>query len=198
MKKLILVISIMVSVGSSVAQVQFGIKAGYNLANFTYFGAPVAESFSFKSGFNAGIVVSVPLSASFYLQPEIVYSGQGSDYAFNPNPQMTAHLKYNYNYLNLPFLFKYQHEKGFFVETGPQLGLLLSADANTNYVDEKTYSETIDLSWAFGLGYKIPKLNLGFDARYNLGLTSINTDNSAGSIKNEVFQFGIFYLFGKQ
>jgi hypothetical protein len=55
-----------------------------------------------------------------------------------------------------------------------------------------------DFSWVFGLGYKMPKMNLGIDARYNLGLTTVNepTGDPAKN-KNSVFQFGIFYLFSK-
>ncbi len=82
-------------------------------------------------------------------------------------------------------------------ESGPQLGILLSArekygSENTN---QKSLFSATDFSWAFGLGY-ISKLNLGFDARFNLGITNINKDpNSFINYRNEVFQLGMFYLF---
>jgi hypothetical protein len=198
MKKIMLVISIAFCATAAYTQVKFGIKAGYNLTNFIYTGNLSTGSYKAKSDFNAGVLLSIPLFNTFYLQPEIIYSGQGAGYTFNPNPQIEVFLKYNYNYLNAPLLFKYQYVAGFFAETGPQLGFLLSADAKGVNVDEKAYSEPLDFSWVFGLGYKIPNINLGIDARYNLGLTEVNTNSSVGSIRNSVFQFGVFYLVGKK
>ena len=179
------------------AQVQFGVKAGVNVSSLTLSGAASSGlSVSSKTDFNAGLLASVPLFSSCFLQPEVVYSGQGasSDFA-------GVTVKLNYSYLNVPVLFKYKHETGLFAETGPQAGFLLSAKekANGQSMDAKDGTNSVDFSWAFGLGYMIPKINLGIDARYNLGLTNLNKDNSGGNdgtVKNSVFQFGLFYLLG--
>ncbi len=118
--------------------------------------------------------------------------GQGSSYT--DSIQETA----NNNYLNVPVLFKYQHASGLFVETGPQIGFLVSGQlkTSTQSFDSKSSTETVDFSWAFGLGYKIPSVNLGIDLRYILGLTNIAKSNYyTGSAKNSVFQIDLFYQF---
>jgi hypothetical protein len=172
------------------AQVRFGLKAGYNHANLIYSGSAI-NNLGAKSDFNAGVFVSIPLCSHFYLQPELMYSGQGS--------RSTDSIPKNasYNYLNLPILFKYQHTSGLFAETGPQVGFLVSAQLSISEqsIDTKNYTQSADFSWVFGVGYKIPAINLGIDIRYNLGLTNTNKIDNAGTAKNSVFQIDLFYQF---
>ena len=52
----------------------------------------------------------------------------------------------------------------------------------------------IDFSWVFGASY-ITTMGIGFDARYNLGLSNIN-ESDAVKVKNRVFSVGLFYQFG--
>jgi Outer membrane protein beta-barrel domain len=194
MKKVILV---MLAAASSViasAQIRFGVKAGVNIANVTYSGSSAPSSLQSITDFNGGLFASIPLFSSCSLQPEVVYSGQGTSANVS---SVTAKL--NYDYLNVPVLFKYQHSTGLFAETGPQVGFVLSAKekADGQTTDVKSNSQSTDFSWAFGIGYQIKVINLGIDARYNLGLTDVNKDNSNGTVKNSVFQFGLFYTFPK-
>jgi hypothetical protein len=195
MKKAILVMLISASFMFAGAQVQFGVKAGYNLANLSVSGAPSGVSVSSRSDFSAGLLASVPLFNSCSLQPEVLYSGQG---ASATESGTTATL--NYGYLNVPILFKYQHVSGLFAETGPQVGFLLSAKEKVDgqSTDTKSSTQSTDFSWAFGIGFKLP-MGLGIDARYNLGLVNLDKGSSStdGTIKNSVFQFGLFYMFKK-
>jgi hypothetical protein len=190
MKKMLLVIIATGSILFASAQIQFGVKAGYNLTTLT---TSASSDLKSKSGFSGGVLASVPLFNTFYLQPEIVYSGQGTSFTVGG---VNANL--NYNYLNVPVLFKYQNPKGFFAETGPQVGFVLSANikANGMTTDVKDEIQTMDFSWAFGLGYLIPDVNLGIDVRYNLGITNTAKDSGGETEKNSVFQFGLFYMFG--
>lgn len=178
------------------AQVQFGIKAGLNLTNINLSSVSPNSSISFNSrtDFNAGILVVIPLFSSYYLQPELYYSGQGA----NSQVAVTSLVVSN-DYMNLPVLFKYHHSSGFFAETGPQVSFLISASEKANNqpsVSTQSNTQSVDFSWSFGIGYEIQKINLGIDARYNLGLTNIEKGQySNGTAKNSVFQFGLFYLF---
>lgn len=171
------------------SQVKFGLKAGVNLSTQAISGMNVTSTAESKTDFNAGVLANVNISETFIFQPELVYSGQGSG-------TTNSSGKLDYNYLNVPVLLKFQHPTGFFIETGPQLGILLSAKFKTNNstVDEKAYVKSTDLAWVFGGGYKIPDLNLGLDFRYNLGLTNIQ-DGSIVTVKNQVIQIGVFYIF---
>ncbi len=179
------------------AQIKLGIKAGYNLTSLNFSGSQFLPEYTSKSDFNAGLLISIPLFSNCSLQPEVVYSGQGAKNSIIFNPQTIVHIVYDINYLTVPILFKYQHPSGFFVESGPQIGFLLSANFSSGggSRDNMANTDSPDISWAFGLGYKIPVIPLGFDARYNLGLNSIDMIESNGKTKNSVFQFGIFYLF---
>jgi hypothetical protein len=68
-------------------------------------------------------------------------------------------LKLNLNYINVPVLLQF-NSSGFIAETGPQLGFLIGAKSKVEFDDEeeeediKDEFETINLSWAIGLGYK--------------------------------------------
>jgi hypothetical protein len=195
MKRMLLVIFAACGAAVASAQVQFGIKAGVNIANVTLSGDNSGVSFDSKTDFHAGVLASLPLFSDFHLQPEILYSGQGASASASGTT-----VKLNYGYLNIPVLFKYQHESGLFAETGPQVGFLLSAkeDADGQTIDAKSDTQSTDFSWAFGIGYKIPEINLGIDARYNLGLTNLakGSQSGEGTAKNSVFQIGLFYMFG--
>jgi Outer membrane protein beta-barrel domain len=193
MKKTLILIFSIVALSNVKAQIQFGVKAGLNLANWNLSSNSGGPSPSTKTDFNAGVLASLPLASSFTLQPEINYSGQGAKSIDNG---VTTTL--NYDYINVPVLIKYNHSSGLFAETGPQAGFLIGAKVSEGgqSVDVKNQSQSFDFSWAFGIGYMIPDINLGIDARYNLGLTNIAKSSTDGTAKNSVFQFGIFYLFG--
>ncbi len=179
------------------AQVQVGVKAGLNVAdiNATGLASNSYITYSSKINFNAGFLVTIPLFKSFLLQPEISYSGQGASTLL-----LAESLTTSYNYLNFPVLFKYQQSSGFFAETGPQIGILLDASEKGGFqgtVDLTNGIQPIDFSWAFGIGCKFKKPDIGFDVRYNLGLTNIEEGGTYvnGVAKNSVFQIGLFYMF---
>lgn len=192
MKILTIVFLAAVSCLSSNAQIQFGVKAGANFSTLT--GSDVSGAKT-KVGFQGGVLVGVPLADVLSLQPEVNYSMQGAK-----SSSSGVNFSLSENYLNVPVLFKYNHESGFFAETGPQIGFLLSAKVSGggNSVDVKSDYKSTDFSWAFGLGYLVKSINAGIDARYNLGLTNIaaSGSGSTGTVKNSVIQVGIFYLFG--
>ncbi|HVU84240.1 MAG TPA: porin family protein [Puia sp.] len=190
MKKLYLLLLTVFSLAAASAQVQFGVKAGANFSTFTGDNTDDAKT---KVGFNAGALVALPLFNEFSLQPEVVYSGQG----FKVSDQGISGT-FNANYLNVPVLFKYNNPTGFFLQTGPQIGFLMSAKVKSGgqTEDEKDLFNSTDFSWAFGLGYLVKSVNVGIDARYNLGLSNIAKDSGDEKVKNSVFQVGLFYLFG--
>lgn len=204
------------------AQIQFGIKAGFNIAELqtsshqsvTVNNETMGIRNFPRTDFHAGFLVSIPVFKNFTFQPEFVYSQQGATGNPSGGSLVSAIEKYKLNYLNVPLLLKYHLPFGFFAETGPQVGLLLSAKTdetlvggvNTGkYFHDKDQYKSTDIGWVLGVGYLSP-IDLGFDVRYNLSLSSINNASAngmqsepiqAGSIKNSVVQIGIFYLFGK-
>jgi Outer membrane protein beta-barrel domain len=194
MKRLIFALTAVCASSLALAQVQFGVKAGVSIVNLIASHVPTGLStFTTRPDFNAGLISSIFLFKSFYLQPEVVYSGQGGamNTLFGPT------IKLEYKYLNVPVLFKYQHASGLFAETGPQVGFVLTGAEKFNgqSFTAKNYTEPLDFGWAFGFGYKMP-MGLGVDARYNFGLTKVIKSGGDFTQKNGVFQFGLFHLFG--
>lgn len=191
MKNLVLLLVFASTLTVSQAQVKFGGKAGLNLANFSGDDADDSKS---KIGFNIGAFAEIPVASSFAVKPELVFSTQG---AKSDETTFSDDVKLNLNYLNVPILGKYNSTSGFFAETGPQIGFLLSAKAKAGDedADVKDAFKSTDFSWAFGLGYEMLESGFGVNLRYNLGLGNIAEDDD-GSLKNSVFQLGIFKTFG--
>ncbi len=195
MKRVLFLALCIVLTASLQAQIRFGVKGGLNLASISTSDAP-GVSYSMKADFNGGVLVSIPIAGRFSLQPEAVYSGQGSAIKVD-----SISGKYNLQFINVPVLIKYHLISGLSVETGPQFGLLIGAKVKQDggaSTDIKDQLKTSDFGWTVGLNFLLP-MNFGVDARYNFGLTNFLKDDGegGGSIKNGVAQVGVFYLFGK-
>ncbi|MFH6995562.1 porin family protein [Flavobacterium sp. FlaQc-48] len=212
MKKYMLILCTLflgVTVVAQNQQVKVGVKAGLNLANLTFDQSGLGSSG--KTGFTTGVMIEIPMAKNFSLQPELLYSQQGSKTSFydqdvtNSNYKSTIEL----NYLNIPLMLKYYIVKGFSVQAGPQIGILLKA--NNKYEDNflgyenhetfnlKDYSTGIDTSVNFGLGYQF-KDKFYTDVRYNVSYSNVFKDGDAnhfidGDMKNRVFQVTIGYFF---
>lgn len=185
MKKLLIVAAITLVGIAANAQVTYGVKAGLNIANLT--GDTEGLGLSSLASFNAGALVNIPVSSQFSVQPEVVYSAEGAK---------ADGGKIALNYVNIPVLFQYNNS-GFFGELGPQLGILTSAKVKPDDGDDydlKDQLKSTNFSLAFGAGYKLAN-GLGFNARYNLGLSNI-ADSDDGTLKSNAFQVGAFYTFG--
>jgi hypothetical protein len=163
--------------------VEFGIKGGINLSDYS----DNVNTSGFRTGFHVGGLAHIHTSnPKLAIQPEIVFSTQGAD--FNEGTDQV-------DYINIPFLIQYLGRGGLRLETGPQIGALVSAkfdDNNDVEYDIKNRFKQSDLGWAFGIGF-LSTSGLGVDARYNLGLSDIT--KGRGNVKNRVWQFGLFYQF---
>lgn len=189
MKKLFLIVAVAVFGMSNVnaQEMTFGVKAGVNLANFS---GDNSDDFDMKTSFHVGGVVDIGISDKFSVQPELLYSAQGSKMSFEGFT-----VKYNLDYINIPVLAKFLIGDGFSVEAGPQVGFLVSAKAKSDgeSMDLKDELKGTDFSGVVGLGYKMDS-GLNFAARYNLGLGNI-AESGEGDLKNNVIQLSVGYMF---
>jgi hypothetical protein len=183
----------------SPAQVKFGFKAGANLSNV---GGKDAVGASSLIGFYGGVQAGIPLVSSLSLQPELLYSAQGTKVEVETSGDgdeiITTKANMHLNYLALPVLLQYRHASGLFVQTGPQLSYLLSAKvkANGQSEDLKDDFKKTDLSWALGVGYAIAGGKIGFNVRYNFGLTKLGKaadGETPAKVYGRVLQAGVFY-----
>jgi len=199
MKKILLVaVSVALSYFSQ-AQIRFGIKAGANLSNV---GGKDADGASSLIGFHGGVQANIPLMAGLSVQPELLYSAQGTKVPVETSGDgdeiLTTKVPVHMNYLSLPLLAQYRHASGAYVQTGPQLSYLLSAKMKVNgeSADLKDDFKKTDLSWVLGVGYSIADGKIGFNVRYNFGLSKLGKaadGESAGKVYGRVFQAGIYY-----
>jgi hypothetical protein len=185
MKKIFLLIVMAGSFAVSKAQITYGAKAGLNVSNV---GGEDTDGNKAKLGFHVGGFVGVPVAENFSINPELVFSLQGAKYENDS--------KVNMSYLNIPVMARYTTKSGFFGETGPQLGFLMSAKAKEDGESDnvKDYFKKTDFSWAFGIGY-LTQSNIGLNARFNLGLSKLDEEGQA-KVFNRVFQVGMFYVLG--
>ena len=190
-------------------KVKLGVKAGLNISSLTFDESELRSSS--KTGFTAGLMVEVPIAKNFSLQPELLYSQQGTKTSFFDQDVTNSNFKgtIELNYLNIPLMLKYYVIKGLSVQAGPQVGILLKA--NNKYQDNflgyenqesfnlKKYSSGVDTSVNFGLGYQY-KDKFYTDFRYNLSYSNVFKDGDANyfinhDMKNRVFQISVGYFF---
>src|SRR5690554_2275250 len=181
--------------GLAQQQVKFGPKAGVNLANLSGM-----DDTDMKIGFHVGAVAEIKFNDKFSLQPELLYSAQGTKIDMSMDIPMIGKLEFesktNLDYINIPIMAKYYFVEGFSVEVGPQVSFLIKAeekaksDGESETLDIKDGLNSIDFGLGFGLAYDLPQ-GLFINARYNLGLTDIVKDNNGDAVKNSVIQVEI-------
>lgn len=171
------------------AQVSLGVKAGLNFAKLDV-NSSASENYESRTGYHAGAFGLIKL-AMIGIQPEVMFSRQGSKYEFN-----SQQLDANFDYINIPIIFKWYLAAGFNLQAGPQFGFLSKAeveDAVTSAMtDVKEFYKGSDTSMAVGIGWDLP-LGITLDARYNFGLSDISDNSFIPETKNQVFQLSVGY-----
>lgn len=192
MKKLILIFSLILFTGTSIKaqeSVMFGAKGGINLANMT------SDSFSDNNsmtGIHLGLLAEIPLSNRFSIQPEILYSTQGTSADVIMLGSGPKNVEYKLDYIQLPVLAKIYFTESISIETGPSFNFLVNEEIDGEKTD---YGSNFEFGGAIGVSYKFIG---GFfiDGRYIIGFTdALNKENYTDSYKNSVFQFGIGFMF---
>ena len=207
MKKLVLAAAVAVST-LTFAQ-QFGIKGGMNVSSLSKDSS--LKDQNSKIGFNAGVFLNAPISSQFSIQPEILYNDLGSKVVQSEvilgNTYTTSKAR-NLGYITVPVMFQYNATPQFYLEAGPQMGLLVDANdktksstnGNTNATTIKSLNKadynTFDFGVGIGAGYYFTP-TLGLTVRYMAGVTDIYKNNNGDKIRNNNFQVGLAYKFGK-
>ncbi|WP_372937384.1 porin family protein [Seonamhaeicola sp.] len=185
-KRKFLLLSVITILGLSnsikAQNIDLGLKTGLNISNFT--GGDADRNSLF--GFHIGGFAEFKLNETFSIQPELLYSTQGSE-AENT-------VKVKVDYLTIPLMTKYYLSEKFSLEAGPQMSFLVNDKAKFNdssIPDAETDASSFDFGLNLGLGYAINS-NLFAQTRYNYGITTV-TENP--DIKNSVFQISLGYKF---
>lgn len=186
----------------------FGVKAGANIATASVdylsgFGGPTATGP--RIAYHFGGFVNIGITEKLSIQPELLFSAQGYQDEYDDGWDW-VHFKINWNYINLPVLVQYAVARNLYVEAGPQLGLLVSAnelerfeddfgDEVSEHMDIKEWYKGTDFGAAIGIGYRFGR-HVGANVRYTHGLTTLNKgNNDMLTEKNRVFSVGVFFAF---
>ncbi len=186
MKKILFALLLLVSTAGFSQGVQFGIKGGVNVSNYT--------GGNLKSdalvGFHLGGIFNIMVSKNFAIGPEVLFSSQGATY---DNAGNKTNLKVSY--INVPVMAKFIFNGGLYIEAGPQVGFKASEDANVPNQTIGNFAKNLDLSIGAGLGYH-GQSGFGIGARYMAGLSKVgdfNAGTTDPNFKNSVIQLSVFY-----
>jgi len=183
------------------AQAQFGVKGGLNVAELT---GRDGESPSYKAFYHVGIFYQANLIGLLSIQPEVQYSVTGGNLK-------SAFTNYDsqLHYFSVPILAKLTLGP-IFVEAGPQFGILLSANqsgqmqvgfaadgtpAYGNVSRPATSSfQRGEFSLCAGAGLKLAG-NFSLGGRLVAGLNDINDAKNLSGINDPRLQNRVFQVY---
>lgn len=187
----------------------FGIKGGLNVAGTksggfgTNTSSIVFQDPGVKLGYHVGAFYTIPVSGILSLQPEVLFSTEGSWQDAVENGTSFNANKLDMNYIQIPVLLKFSAASGFYGELGPQLGFITKTELTTSRLNLQGSTTSLDdftasTAWAgvAGIGYSF-KSGLGFGARYVMGLTNPweNTMAMDVDLSTRTFAFSLHYRF---
>ena len=210
LKKVFSLALLVLLTGASAVHAQrsrIGLKAGLNLSGFS--GADAAPNSSRRLGLGAGVVIHLPVSPVFSVQPEFLYSQKGADsqpFALNSTTAIVTGSQ-RQHYFEVPILAKLRSKGGLFGEVGPTLSYLLSGSGTftaptgqTLTIDNRGSFKAFELGYAVGAGFQAAK-GLMVGVRYGGGFTAIAPAgsyrgvNGEPRIYNQNFQLYAGYIF---
>jgi hypothetical protein len=202
-KSLLLLFVVMLTTSHTFAQhrKKFGVNTGLTYSAFRGMDVPGVD-YGYETGLVVGFSYEYYLNENLSVKANLFYdkkSSKGSaktvsqefqDPAFT---QADIAFKFNYYYLTLPVLLKYDFKNchGLFVNGGPFLGYLLDSEfvgkatdgiQTASYTESTTYYNNhfdAGLTLGVGMAFKIESKNyIVVEIRDNLGLAQTNKNNT--------------------
>lgn len=199
------------------AQVNFGVKAGLNLANVFQDPKPDPKT-KMLITYQVGGVVDIPVGEMFAVEPGIMLVGKGArvdDSGEELGITYTSKGKIAPFYLQVPVMFMYKGGM-FYAGVGPYAGFGLFGKSETKVTvngsvvtddnNDIKFGNTadddispIDYGAQVEAGVSLP-MGLRIGAGYSLGLADLVPsdvrDNSDTTVKNGVISVNVAYMFG--
>ena len=209
MKRIYLILAIITFSFSNIntnAQTYFGFKVGANLANIN--GDNTLKGI--KPAMHVGGIAEIIMSDFISIQPELLYSMQGSQKKMNleeykigigerPRPQdedIDVSIKNNNHYIILPIMVRYFVTETISIDAGPQLGYLLFAktsNGSQEWTDNKKFYNTFDYGFNLGGSYEFDN-GMNINIRYNYGFAKVFKTDGLKS-NNSNIQISLGYKF---
>ncbi len=183
------VIVALLPMSSAMAQLTWegGVKGGISMANF--YGDDVEDT-SMKIGAVGGAFVTAHINEMIGVRLEALYVQKGAEAEDSVGTTVET-VKAKYDYLEIPLLAVAQFEAAekmmINVYAGPALGILVSAKVED--VDVKDFTKSMDFGIAGGAGfsYAMEAFTILLEARYTLGLMSLDDTEAEADVKNGNF-----------
>lgn len=166
---------------SDSSTLKFGLKGG---ANFSNLYTDNVEDNNVLTGFNAGLFAKLPITESFAIQPELLYTTKGAELKYN-NAFVNGTSTFRLNYIELPVLLVVNLTNNFNIHAGPYVAYLVDGKATNdsqgtlfdieNNLKNEDYNK-FDTGLSVGVGFDTD--NLGFGVRYNYGLQKVGKERS--------------------
>jgi hypothetical protein len=175
-------------------QARFGVKGGVNFSQLFVDNIDVEDQ-SMKVGIHGGLWAKVPMGEFFALQPELLYTNNGSRVAYRTSNAIGIQgreVRYNLNYIQLPLLASATLGP-ISLHAGPYASYLIGANIKDLEVDnavnptlvaelnEKDFHR-VDYGLAGGIAIDIKGFQLG--GRYNFGLREISNSGLSSQLTN--------------
>jgi outer membrane protein OmpA-like peptidoglycan-associated protein len=175
-----------------------GLLAAANFSQFRVTGDnPSDVDYNFEPGWSLGGWVNFPVTSSFSLEPQLMYSS----YGYNSNKQTGTLLNDGkIRYISVPLIFKFNAGEKFAFTAGPQIDWFSSFEDKTNSAVETDFKKT-NFS-VFGGLELFPRSRATIFGRYLFGISNADNSSTHGEetqYKIQNIQAGLkVKLFGKK
>ncbi|MEO8234131.1 MAG: porin family protein [Flavobacterium sp.] len=181
---IVLLVSIsQIALAQDNSKLKFGFKGGVNFSNLY---TEDVDDNNVLTGFNFGVFAKLPITQSFAIQPEFLYTTKGAKLTYN-NSLANGTAKFRLNYIELPVFLVVNLTKNFNIHAGPYVAYLVDGKATNdsqgtlfdyqNNLSNDDYNK-FDSGLAVGLGFDSD--NIGFGVRYNYGLQKVGKERNFG------------------
>jgi len=195
MKKIIVILVAIFATNAAIAQVNFGLKAGYNSASVNSSDEEITEDGKALSGLNIGALMNVKLKGNLSFQTGLTIGTKGVSVAHEGHAD-----KFKFTAADIPMNLVLNTKSGLFVGTGLNFGYNLSGKLDAEDDPDENYSFEFgkgkdffrsDLGLNFLAGYQT-KSGLFLSANSLVGLKDLKPGPETW--KNNLFSISIGYM----
>lgn len=201
MKNTLLVIAIVAVTLTAAAQekgnFELGGNLGLNLSNISEIDNENATDS--RIAFNVGASGEYYFSESWGIKTKLIFDQKGWGNGFEETPVFdddgnvisiqSGETDFALNYLTVPLMANWHFGRtdNWYLNFGPYVGFLLSAESTEGGTDIKDSLNSTDFGLAAGIGVKIPLNNnakIFFEYEFQSGFADIVPDNSGDALRN--------------
>ena len=182
------------------SKVEFGVEGGFNTSYLqdTNSGANSDAVY----GVNLGITGDYYFSSHWSLAAKLLYDqkGWGNGYLIAADGSEITGINFKLNYLTVPLMasFHFGRTRSFYIDFGPYLGSLLSAEDTNNNTGVKPYFNNMDFGFDFGIGWKYPiskSVKFFIEGEAQAGIVNIFNPNNGSSFEGERSSLNVGFDF---